>query len=215
MQYVADHPPPRCTDAAPTAQIGGVPASIPTPNGPDMYALLVILQTVVLPLLFGGVHLGVAGGNPALVFGIWFAFWGVGSRLIVAGISQLTNPLRTTQTILGAAGEEHDEPEEHAVGAGPQTLTETGPATGTATAQVVQELGLANLSLGAVALVSSLVPGWGLIGALPGAIYLGLAGIRHLAKRDKSSNELVATWTDLLVFVIVVGGVVAAALRGW
>ncbi|PPG33183.1 hypothetical protein [Pseudoclavibacter sp. RFBB5] len=176
-----------------------------------MYALLVILQTVVLPLLFGGVHLGVAGGNPALVFGIWFAFWGVGSRLIVAGISQLTNPLRTTQTILGAAADESDEPEEHAAGTRMQTLN----ATGAATAQVVQELGLANLSLGTVALVSSLVPGWGLVGALPGAIYLGLAGIRHLAKRGKSTNELVATWTDLLVFVIVVGGVVAAALRGW
>lgn len=179
-----------------------------------MYALLVILQTVVLPLVFGGVHLGVAGGNPALVFGIWFAFWGVGSRLIVAGISQLKNPRRTSQTILGAAADAND-----ADDADGPTATATGSATDTATdsatVQVVQELGLANLSLGAVALVSSLVPGWGLVGALPGAIYLGLAGIRHLGKRGKSTNELVATWTDLLVFLLVVGGVVAAALRGW
>ncbi|WP_181064498.1 hypothetical protein [Pseudoclavibacter sp. AY1F1] len=179
-----------------------------------MYALLVILQTVVLPLVFGGVHLGVAGGNPALVFGIWFAFWGVGSRLIVAGISQLMNPRRTSQTILGAAQDESDER-----GPGGAATTPTGAVVltevDTATVQVVQELGLANLSLGAVALVSSLVPGWGLVGALPGAIYLGLAGIRHLVKRGKSTNELVATWTDLLVFVLVVGGVVAAALRGW
>lgn len=183
-----------------------------------MYALLVILQTVVLPLVFGGVHLGVAGGNPALVFGVWFAFWGVGSRLIVAGISQLTNPRRTTQTILGAAPEGADE-QGHADAATTSTGTEVDTAadtaTYTATAQVVQELGLANLSLGAVALASSLVPGWGLVGALPGAIYLGLAGIRHLGKRGKSTNELVATWTDLLVFLLVVGGVVAAALRGW
>ena len=183
-----------------------------------MYALLVILQTVVLPLVFGGVHLGVAGGNPALVFGVWFAFWGVGSRLIVAGTSQLTNPRRTTQTILGAAPEGADE-QGHADAATASTGTEVDTAadtaTYTATAQVVQELGLANLSLGAVALVSSLVPGWGLVGALPGAIYLGLAGIRHLGKRGKSTNELVATWTDLLVFLLVVGGVVAAALRGW
>ncbi|WP_394255247.1 hypothetical protein [Pseudoclavibacter helvolus] len=182
-----------------------------------MYALLVILQTVVLPLVFGGVHLGVAGGNPALVFGVWFAFWGVGSRLIVAGTSQLTNPRRTTQTILGAAADANDA--DDADDADGPTATATGSAadtaTYTATAQVVQELGLANLSLGAVALVSSLVPGWGLVGALPGAIYLGLAGIRHLGKRGKSTNELVATWTDLLVFLLVVGGVVAAALRGW
>lgn len=193
-----------------------------------MYALLVILQTVVLPLLFGGVHLGVAGGNPAIVFGIWFAFWGVGMRLIVAGISQLTNPRRTTQTILGAA---HDDAEDAAEGdvergdvergdvergeASAGAATDTMTKTGAATVQLVRELGLANLSLGAVALVSSLVPGWGLIGALPGAIYLGLAGLRHLAKRGKSTNELVATWTDLLVFLLVVGGVVAAGLRGW
>lgn len=195
-----------------------------------MYALLVILQTVVLPLLFGGVHLGVAGGNPAIVFGIWFAFWGVGMRLIVAGISQLTNPRRTTQTILGGA---HDDAEDAAEGdvergdvepgdvehgeasAGTGAATDTMTKTGAATAQLVRELGLANLSLGVVALVSSLVPGWGLIGALPGAIYLGLAGLRHLAKRGKNTNELVATWTDLLVFLLVVGGVVAAGLRGW
>ncbi|VXC36138.1 hypothetical protein [Pseudoclavibacter sp. 8L] len=185
-----------------------------------MYALLVILQTVVLPLIFGGVHLGVAGGNPAIVFGIWFAFWGVGIRLIVAGISQLTNPRRTTQTILGAAhGDSEDAPDDDAergdTGTGTGASTDTMTKTGAATAQVVQELGLANLSLGVVALVSSLVPGWGLIGALPGAIYLGLAGLRHLAKRGKSLNELVATWTDLLVFLLVVGGVVAAGLRGW
>ncbi|MBF4550700.1 hypothetical protein [Pseudoclavibacter sp. VKM Ac-2888] len=198
-----------------------------------MYALLVILQTVVLPLIFGGVHLGVAGGNPAIVFGIWFAFWGVGIRLIVAGISQLTNPRRTTQTILGAAhddsqdapdndnDDDDDDDDDAAVRDETGTATGTGAATdtmmktGAATAQVVQELGLANLSLGVVALVSSLVPGWGLIGALPGAIYLGLAGLRHLAKRGKSTNELVATWTDLLVFLLVVGGVVAAGLRGW
>ncbi|PPF78006.1 hypothetical protein [Pseudoclavibacter sp. Z016] len=190
-----------------------------------MYALLVILQTVVLPLIFGGVHLGVAGGNPAIVFGIWFAFWGVGIRLIVAGISQLTNPRRTTQTILGAAHDDaEDAPDddddaavrdETGTGTGTGAATDTMMKTGAATAQVVQELGLANLSLGVVALVSSLVPGWGLIGALPGAIYLGLAGLRHLAKRGKSTNELVATWTDLLVFLLVVGGVVAAGLRGW
>lgn len=36
-----------------------------------------------------------------VVFGIWWAFWGVGIRLLVAGISQLVNPGRTAQGILG------------------------------------------------------------------------------------------------------------------
>ncbi|MDN4612944.1 hypothetical protein P5G50_00650 [Leifsonia sp. F6_8S_P_1B] len=147
-----------------------------------MYITLVIAQTVVLPLVSGAVHLLVSGGSPLVVFGMWWAFWGVGTRLLVAGISQLANPARTTKGILG--------------------IDDAGAE------QVVHELGYANLSLGAVALFAPFVPGWGILGALPGALYLGLAGLRHVAKRGKGAEEAVATWTDLLVFVVVVVGIV-------
>ncbi|VAZ71755.1 hypothetical protein LAUMK4_00621 [Mycobacterium persicum] len=39
-------------------------------------------------------------------------------------------------------------------------------------------------------------------------MYLGLAGLRHIAKRAQNPDEIVATWTDLLVFVMVTMGAV-------
>lgn len=147
-----------------------------------MYAALVLLQTLVLPLVSGSIQLAVTGGNPLLVYGIWWAFWGVGTRLVVAGISQLANPGRTAQGILGIESKDAE--------------------------QVVHELGFANLCLGAVALAVPLLPVWGVTLGAAGGLYLGLAGFRHVAKRGKDRDELVATWTDLLVFVAVLLGVV-------
>lgn len=151
-----------------------------------MYLLLVLLQTLILPLASSVIHLAVGGGNPLVVFGLWWAFWGVGTRLAVAGISQLVDPGRTTRGILDIddPGAEH----------------------------VVHELGFANLSMGLIALIAPFVPGWGILGAGAGALYLGLAGFRHLAKRGKNRDETVATWTDLLVFVMVALGIAGALL---
>ena len=148
-----------------------------------MYIVLVLLQTLLLPLASSVIHLTVAGGNPLIVAGMWWAFWGVGTRLVVAGISQLVNPARTAHGILG--------------------IDDAGAE------QVVHELGYANLSMGLIALVAPFVPGWGILGAVAGAIYLGLAGFRHVTKRGKNLDENVATWTDLLVFAVVGAGIVA------
>lgn len=151
-----------------------------------VYIALVLLQTVILPLVSALIHWFVAGGEPLLIIGMWWAFWGVGTRLFVAGISQVANPGMTARTILGidAAGAE----------------------------QLVHELGYANLAMGAVALVGAFVPGWGLLGAVPGALYLGMAGFRHVAKRGKNTAETVATWTDIVVFAGVLAGVVGLLL---
>lgn len=151
-----------------------------------MYIALVLLQTVLAPLVSAAIQLIVFGGEPLVVLGVWWAFWGVGTRLLVAGISQLVNPARTAQGILGIA----DKGAEF----------------------VVHELAYANLSMGAVAMATCFIPGWGILGALAGALYLGLAGVRHVAKRGKNADETVATWTDLVVFVMVVLGAVAAAV---
>jgi hypothetical protein len=146
-----------------------------------MYIALLLLQTVALPVVAGSIQLAITGGNPLLVYGVWWAFWGVGTRLVVAGISQLVNPGRTAQGILGIESKDAD--------------------------QVVHELGFANLCLGAVALAVPLLPTWGVTLGVAGGLYMGLAGFRHVAKRGKARDELVATWTDLLVFVAVVLGV--------
>lgn len=153
------------------------------PTRASGYIILVLLQTIVLPLVSGTIHLAIAGGNPLVVYGIWWAFWGVGTRLLVAGISQLVNPGRTASGILG--------------------IEDRGAE------QVVHELGFANLALGAAALAVPFAPAVTIAAAIPGALYLGLAGFRHVAKRGKGRDEQVATWTDVLVFVAVAAGVIA------
>jgi hypothetical protein len=66
------------------------------------YFILVIAQTVAFPIICGIIELATVGGDPVLVFGKWWAFWGVGTRLLVAGIVQVSGK-GPTATILGAA----------------------------------------------------------------------------------------------------------------
>ena len=46
------------------------------------YFILVIAQTAVFPIVSGIVELAVFGGDPIQVFGKWWVFWGVGTRLL-------------------------------------------------------------------------------------------------------------------------------------
>lgn len=156
--------------------------------GARMYIIVVLAQTLVLPLISTIVAYRLGSGEYLLVLAaVWWAFWGVGTRLTLAGISQLARPEKTATEVLGIDAAEE-------------------------TRQIVSELAYANLSLGVVALFSPFVAGWGILGALPGAVYLGFAGFRHVVKRGKNRQELVATWTDLLVFAVVAAGLVTKAL---
>jgi hypothetical protein len=65
--------------------------------------VVVLLQTLILPLASGAVDLVAAGGDPILVFGRWFLFWGVGTRLMLAGAVQVVRPAFTMRDILGQA----------------------------------------------------------------------------------------------------------------
>jgi hypothetical protein len=153
-----------------------------------VYAFIILLQTLILPVVSGGIQLLVSGGNPLLVFGLWWGFWGVGIRLTLAGLSQVMKPDRTRK-ILGVDAADAN--------------------------QVVQELGYANLGMGVTALAIPFLPTWGVLLAVPGAIFLLLAGVRHVFKPGKNAAEQVATWTDLLVFVGVTVGVIGLAIVGW
>jgi hypothetical protein len=142
------------------------------------YFILVILQTVALPLVSGGIQLAAVGGDPVLVLGTWWVFWGVGTRLLVAGIAQVSGKGPTSE-ILGSSA---------------PTVQET---------QLVRELGTANLAMGLAGLLA-LVPGWAVPAGLAGGVFLLIAGLVHLPKRGKNAQETLATWTDLLVGVVVV-----------
>ena len=112
-------------------------------------------------------------------------FWGVGTRLLLAGLSQLFAPERTA-AILGSGGS-------------------------VAERTLARELGGANVAMGLAGLLA-LVPGWAVPAGAAGAVFLGIAGISHVATRGKSTHELVATWTDLLVFGVYVTLVVRTVL---
>lgn len=142
------------------------------------YFILVIAQTIVLPILSGVIQLATAGGDPFLVFGTWWVFWGVGTRLLVAGIAQVSGR-GPTAAILGAA------------------------APTTQEVQLTRELGTANIGMGIAGLLA-LIPGWALPAGLAGGLFLLLAGIMHLPKKDKNAQEVLATWTDQLVGAVVV-----------
>ncbi len=83
-----------------------------------------------------------------------------------------------------------------------------GGANGDA-AHIAQELGFANICMGIAAIVAFTRPEWWVVGAIPGGMFLLLAGLRDVAKPGKDREELVATWTDLLV------GAAMAVLIAW
>ena len=151
------------------------------------YAILVIAQTIALPVVSGSVELALGGGDPLLVFGRWWVFWGVGTRLLVAGLAQLSGR-GPTSAILGA----------------------TAPSV--QSQQLTRELGTANVSLGLAGLLA-LVPGWAIPAGIAGGVFLLIAGIMHVPKKNKNAEEALATWTDLVVGVVVVGVAVYALVR--
>ncbi|GAB3795133.1 hypothetical protein GCM10028798_03380 [Humibacter antri] len=142
------------------------------------YFVPVILQTVVLPIVSGIIELAMVGGDPVLVFGKWWAFWGVGTRLALAGAVQISGRAPTAKIL----------------GAGTPTMQEK---------QLTRELGTANLGMGVAGLLA-LVPGWALPAGIGGGVFLLIAGLMHVAKKGKNPQEAVATWTDLLVGVVIV-----------
>jgi hypothetical protein len=142
------------------------------------YFVLVIAQTVVLPIICGVVELVVVGGDPVLVLGKWWAFWGVGTRLLVAGLAQVSGK-GPTSAILGA-----DTP----------SIQEK---------QLTKELGVANVGMGIAGLLA-LVPGWVVPAGAAGGVFLLIAGLLHVPKKNKNAQETLATWTDLLVGVVIV-----------
>ncbi|HEY6608935.1 MAG TPA: hypothetical protein VI277_07065 [Candidatus Limnocylindria bacterium] len=155
-----------------------------------MYYVMVLGLTVALPLVSTMIELAVGGSGASLlaVAGKWWVFWGIGGRLLVAGISQVLRPGFTVHNILGY----DDEGATH----------------------VVQELGYANVAIGAAGILSLPFPVLAPGAAIVGGLFMALAGIRHVTKSGKEARELVATVTDLLVGAIALAYGLGSVL-GW
>ena len=151
------------------------------------YFIGVILQTIVLPIVSGTIELATTGGNPVEIYGRWWVFWGVGTRLVVAGIVQLVRPETTTE-ILGTekpAGSE---------------------------LQVTRELSTANIGMGLAGLLA-LIPVWAPACGAAGGVFLLIAGLMHVTKKNKNASETLATWTDLIVGVVALTLVLYALIQ--
>jgi arginine exporter protein ArgO len=59
----------------------------------------------------------------------------------------------------------------------------------------------------------ALVPGWALPAGFAGGIFLLIAGLVHVSKRNKNPQEALATWTDLIVGVVIVALAVYVLVR--
>lgn len=106
----------------------------------------------------------------------WFVFSGVGLRLFTAGLKQAGNPIFTAKEI-SKLNDDSSFP-------------------------IVREIGLANISFGAIGLLSFFLPEFRLAAATSGGLYFGLAGFAHLFRNEKSKKEQFAMISDLSIFVV-------------
>ncbi len=112
------------------------------------------------------------------LLGKWSVFWIVGVRLIAAGLRQFFQPRFTAKKILAIDSDD--------------------------ALPVVQELGIANFSAGVVAALSLVFPRFVLPMAIAGALFYGIAGIRHLRDAHRNANQNFAMVTDLFAAAVLV-----------
>ncbi|MDN5844163.1 MAG: hypothetical protein L0H54_12050 [Alcaligenaceae bacterium] len=153
-----------------------------------MQLLAIVLLMVVLPIIsiVQDVMVGQAGVLDAL--GKWFVFWGVGWRLVVAGVHQILRPAYTARDIF-----EIDDP---------------------AAGKLVLEIGFGNLALGIAAVASLYYPAWMPALALAGFIFFGLAGIQHVRNKASTQPEVAAMVSDLGIAAVLLVYLVGRGLVG-
>jgi hypothetical protein len=148
------------------------------------YLLVVVLLLLVLPVWSMVMEYYLKPGRTEFwnLTGKWFVFWAVGIRLLMAGFRQIFQPAFTAREIF-------------------RIKDKAGFA-------IVKELGFANLCTGLAGVLTLWLPAWIVPTAFIGGLYYGLAGIGHLAKEPDSQNELIALYSDLFIFLVVMAFVV-------
>lgn len=131
---------------------------------------VIVATMLVLPLLSMGVELAWHGGAVLALAGKWFTFWGVGVRIMLAALKQMTQPAFTRQIL------QIEDPRANIL---------------------VRELGFANASISLLALLSVVWPEFRGAAALAGALFLGLAGLQHGAQAERNAKETIAMVSDL------------------
>ena len=142
-----------------------------------MYYAVIVLLMLVLPAASIVAEFvltqGAAGWLPLI--GKWVVFWGVGIRLLVAGLRQVIRPALTAQ-LLGVKD---------------------------ASANVlVREVGFGNLAIGTTGALTLTLPNWTLAAAMCGGMFYGFASIQHVFSKHRTSEETWAMVSDLAIFAV-------------
>jgi hypothetical protein len=154
-----------------------------------MYLAVIILLMGAFPAISILIECSIlhTGADLSFLIGKWFVFWGVGVRLMLAGLRQIANPNFTADVIFG--------------------VTENAALT------LVQELGFANLSIGLLGVLSLVRSEWIVPAAITGGLFYGLAGMKHLIKGDRNRTENIAMVSDLWIFIVLAGFLAGLMLR--
>ena len=113
------------------------------------------------------------------LIGRWFVIWGVGTRLLLAGVRQVLQPGFTAETIFGL--------------------------TDKAARQIVQELGFGNIALGFMGVTCFWFPVWTPAAAVGGAIFFAMAGVKHVLHSPRTGQQNAAMVSDLFIALVLAG----------
>lgn len=141
-----------------------------------MYLAAILVLMLIAPLASVLVEALVAGGALAPLVLKWFVVWGVGARLGLAGVKQVTQPAFTAETIF-----EISDPKAQVI---------------------VQELGFANLTFGVLGLLSLAFPSFLVPAAVGGGLFYLLAGVKHALRPEKNRTETIAMVSDLGIVAV-------------
>jgi len=143
-----------------------------------MYLAAVLLLTVLLPVvsIYAQISTVTSPQSLALLVGTWLVFWSAGVRLFVDGSLQFFRPKFTSEEIIGIPGED--------------------------AFPVLQELGVLNMAIGLVAMVSLVVPQFRFPVALIAAVSYGVAGARHATDSERTGNATAAMVSDIFVSAV-------------
>jgi len=144
---------------------------------------MLILQLASIAAEYSWLH---TSADLVVLTGKWFAFWGVGMRLGLAGLRQAFNPAFTARDIF-----EIEDERVH---------------------PIVRELGFANLALALLGLLA-LLPGWATPAALAGGLFFALAGWKHVVASERNLTRTVAMVSDVFIALVLIGYVAMIALR--
>ena len=143
-----------------------------------LYLISVSLFMLILPVI--SITIESTRNTVSIVLaGKWFVFWGIGMRLLTAGLRQSIKPAFTAQGIFRL-----QYTESHIL---------------------VRELGFANICFGLAGILSLWIPEWRTAAGFTGGLYMGIAGVMHIVKKPATPNEWVALISDVFIFLAMAG----------